>query len=461
MANRAPKKNKPGFFSLLLTLLVIAAGVFGVYKVHMIRGDTSIPAFLQEKSDKTSGKKDTTKPADEATTEASNATETTIELTNQLAKADKTLTAAMLAYCAENFDEKTLQSVLDGIKGEDYDREIWYTATGNSIYALQSITSGEVEKGTVKDTGAKKGAIRIGFGGKVNLALADDPAAAVSEDLRKVLSTMDIAVLNNDCTLTPDGQTAAFKANAKAAKAYETLGVDAVAIANAHINDYGAATLGDTTTALEDAGVAHIGAGSTVNEAAKPAYFLAGGRKIAFMSAAGLLNSRNVAAATADRAGVFSLSKNLTAVTGAVKAIKDTCDYVFVYISAGIDENASWFDGDQDRWSKALIDAGADGVIGAHSNRLQGMEFYKGKLIVYGLGNFLFDSATRETAVYQLTIGEDGTFTHTLLPCTQQNSSVALCTTDADKSAVAKRVTTYCGNVVKIASDGTITNNRR
>ncbi len=460
MANRAHPKNKPGFFSLLLTVLVIAAGVFGVYKVHTIRGDTSIPAFLQERSEKLSGKKDTKETAAE-TTEAA-ATEETLELTKEIGEADKTLSAALLSYCAETFDPATLQKVLDGMTAEDYDREVWYEATGSSLYALQSIASGEVEKGTVKDTGVKKGgAIRIGFGGKVNLALVDDPAAAVSEDLRKVLGTMDIVVLSNVCTLTPDGQTGAFKADAQAAEAYEAIGADVVSIANAHISDYGAATLGDTVTALDEAGIAHIGAGTNVNEAAKPAYFLAGGRKIAFMSAAGLLNSRGVLTASAEGAGVFSLSKNLTAVTGAVKAIKDTCDYVFVYISAGIDENASWFDGDQDRWSKALIDAGADGVIGAHANRLQGMEFYKGKLIVYGLGDFLFDASTRETAVYQLTIGEDGTFTHTLLPCSQQNSSVGLCTTDAAKASAAKRVTTYCGNVVRIASDGTITNNRR
>ena len=145
----------------------------------------------------------------------------------------------------------------------------------------------------------------------------------------------------------------------------------------------------------------------------------------------------------------------------AVKAAKAESDYVFVYIQAGIDENANWFDSDQDSWSKALIDAGADGVIGAHSSRLQGMEFYKGKLIVYGLGNFLYDDKDRETGVYKLTIGKDGKFTHSLLACRQTANGVSLCTADADKSAVYSRVSKFCGNVVKVADDGTITNNRR
>ncbi len=37
------------------------------------------------------------------------------------------------------------------------------------------------------------------------------------------------------------------------------------------------------------------------------------------------------------------------------------------------------------------IDAGVDLVMGAHPHRLMGMEMYKGKLICYSLGNFIFD----------------------------------------------------------------------
>jgi hypothetical protein len=89
------------------------------------------------------------------------------------------------------------------------------------------------------------------------------------------------------------------------------------------------------------------------------------------------------------------------------------------------------------------------------------MEFYKGKLIVYGLGNFWYDGTNRETGVYKLSIDKDGKLTHTLVPCKQTANGVSLCTADADKNAVFSRVTKFCGNVVKISSDGTITNNRR
>jgi poly-gamma-glutamate synthesis protein (capsule biosynthesis protein) len=38
-----------------------------------------------------------------------------------------------------------------------------------------------------------------------------------------------------------------------------------------------------------------------------------------------------------------------------------------------------------------MIDAGADVVVGGHPHVTQGAEYYRGKLIVYSLGNFVFD----------------------------------------------------------------------
>lgn len=45
----------------------------------------------------------------------------------------------------------------------------------------------------------------------------------------------------------------------------------------------------------------------------------------------------------------------------------------------------------QQRVGRAFIDAGADAVIGHHPHVVQDLEFYRGKLIAYSLGNFVFD----------------------------------------------------------------------
>ena len=453
------KKNKPRFFSVLLTLLFIGAGIFGVYKVRSILSADPSTAFLpddtpssQTASDtQTSEPTETTKPADEQAIAAAKA----------IGEADDSLSPAFLSYIADNCDAESLQTVLKAMGQKDYDKEVWFTATGNSFYALQALASGDTDKGVVREIESDGDTIEIGFAGKVNAAQSATAATVVSADLQKLLQGMDIQVINSDCAFSADGKTAQYTAAAKTASVYKTLGVDLATVANAHAGGVGADALAQTLTALEDNDVSHVGAGADVSEAAKPAAFLAGGRRIAFLGASDTLQGRGVRAATASSSGVLSLRSNLDAVKTAVKNAKAENDYVFVYIHAGIDDNANWFDSDQDSWSKALIDAGADGVIGAHSSRLQGMEFYKGKLIVYGLGNFWYDGTTRETGVYKLTIAKDGTFTHTLLPCKQTPTGVSLCTADADKTSVFSRVTKFCGNVVKISGDGTITNNRR
>ena len=52
--------------------------------------------------------------------------------------------------------------------------------------------------------------------------------------------------------------------------------------------------------------------------------------------------------------------------------------------------------------SKDYIDAGADVIIGAHPHVLQGIEYYKGKPIVYSLGNFWFNEKTLDTMLLNI-----------------------------------------------------------
>ena len=52
----------------------------------------------------------------------------------------------------------------------------------------------------------------------------------------------------------------------------------------------------------------------------------------------------------------------------------------------------------------AMIDAGADAIIGSHPHVLQGIEYYQGKPIMYSLGNFWFNAKTMYTCLYELEI---------------------------------------------------------
>ncbi|OIK28441.1 CapA family protein [Streptomyces malaysiense] len=72
--------------------------------------------------------------------------------------------------------------------------------------------------------------------------------------------------------------------------------------------------------------------------------------------------------------------------------------------------------GDSHRFGHAVIDAGADLVIGSGPHVMRGMEFYKGRLIAYSLGNFTgygvlgLGGTLSTSGVLQVTLGADGTY---------------------------------------------------
>jgi poly-gamma-glutamate synthesis protein (capsule biosynthesis protein) len=71
--------------------------------------------------------------------------------------------------------------------------------------------------------------------------------------------------------------------------------------------------------------------------------------------------------------------------------------------------------------SKLYIDAGADLIVGSHAHILQGIDFYKGKAIVYNLGDFIFNHETKDTAIFQLKVNDDGSFEYYFIPCRQDD----------------------------------------
>ena len=74
-----------------------------------------------------------------------------------------------------------------------------------------------------------------------------------------------------------------------------------------------------------------------------------------------------------------------------IKAAQGQCDYLVVYVHGGIERNTQPEEY-QRTLARQYIDAGADLVVGSHPHVLQGIEYYKGKPILYSLGNFVFGS---------------------------------------------------------------------
>lgn len=118
------------------------------------------------------------------------------------------------------------------------------------------------------------------------------------------------------------------------------------------------------------------------------------------------------------------------------------------------------------KWARTVIDAGADAVVGHGPHVLRGVEFYRGKPIVYSLGNFMtyrgfnLEGPLGQTTVLQLELDGDGTFRSARMPALIQIPQAGP-TPDQSGEAVKllQRVTAldFPGTGARIEDDGTIT----
>lgn len=163
--------------------------------------------------------------------------------------------------------------------------------------------------------------------------------------------------------------------------------IDAVTLANNHSMDFGLQGLHDTLHALDEAGIAHAGAGLDASGASAPALLGAGGTTICVLAFSRTLPqifwAKDQSPGTA-----FA---GAPAVQEAVRACKDRGFFTAVTFHWGKEGDSS-----PAPYQKALarvaIDAGADAVIGHHPHVVQDIEVYNGKPIFHSLGNFVFGS---------------------------------------------------------------------
>lgn len=259
--------------------------------------------------------------------------------------------------------------------------------------------------------------------------------AVISPELRAVLTDADIAMVNHEFCFSTGGvkqdKQYTFRVDPKYVGAFHELGVDIVTLANNHALDYGREALSDTFTTLDDAGIMYAGAGETKERAKELQTIRSGGRTFGFLAASRVIpeGSWNVDNA---QPGLFCTYDD-TQLCAAITEAKQECDYVTVYVHWGIERDSMPQDY-QVTMARHYIDAGADLVIGSHTHCLQGIEFYNGKPILYGMGNFIFNTTINSTMAVQVTVDENNESTVRVFPayakdgCTQLMSEAS--TTD-------------------------------
>lgn len=255
----------------------------------------------------------------------------------------------------------------------------------------------------------------------------------IGASLLKQMKKADITMVNNEFPYSTRGTQAPDKQfTFRIDPAYISLlaesGVDIVTLANNHVLDYGTEALSDTFQTLDDAGIAYAGAGNSLKRAEKLILKKAGGKTFGFLAASRVfpVASWNVENQAPGVLSAYDPSRLLAAVSAA----RSRCDYLFVYVHWGIERNTAP-ERYQTDLAHALVDAGADAVIGAHPHVLQGVELYRDKPIFYSLGNFIFYQSIPQTAAAKLSIGADGAMRWQLLPARAENACTSLVTDEA------------------------------
>lgn len=264
--------------------------------------------------------------------------------------------------------------------------------------------------------------------------------ACFSAEALREMETADIFMLNNEFTYTDRGEPTpekqfTFRAKPENAALLHELGVDIVSLANNHAYDYGEISLLDTLATLEGIGMPYVGAGRSLEEAARTVYFMAGKRRIAYLSATQIerLSTPDTKGATENSPGVFRCFTEKE-IFDRIAEAKENSDFVVVYIHWGT-EKTEELDWAQPDMAKSLADAGADLIIGDHPHVLQPLADVNGTPVIYSVGNYWFNSSTLDTCLVKVAVGDGGMRSFQFLPARQSNCYTELLS-GAEKEAV-------------------------
>jgi Bacterial capsule synthesis protein PGA_cap len=217
-----------------------------------------------------------------------------------------------------------------------------------------------------------------------------DGGRALFADMRAKLRAPDLMIANlegtysvggtSKCAGVSSGNCFAFQAPPTYAKALAWSGIDFVSVANNHSNDYFQAGLDQTTRALRKAGIEYTGLPGQVTVVDVHGVRVA---LVAFSP--------------------YPWNANMNDIPGARKLVRRAAakaDIVVVLMHAGAEGADKMHTprgpevafgelrGDIRTFSHAVVDAGADLVLGSGPHVIRGIERYKGRLIAYSLGNF-------------------------------------------------------------------------
>lgn len=286
----------------------------------------------------------------------------------------------------------------------------------------------------------------------------DAPLADVSDDL----SGADVTIGSLESQLSSRGeadatQTITYQGDPKAIEGLTKAGFDFVSLANDHVMDYGSSALEDSINSLNEAAIGHAGAGMTRTGAWRPATFESNGVRVAYLAFGHVTPPGYIAGPR--KPGMASGKSDLPKIEKAIRDAKASNDYVIVSFHWGEQYVEQPADAEIEK-AHAAVDAGADMVLATHPRVIQGVEFYKKRLIAYSLGDFVFDHTLRKTGesfILHASLGPDGVTGANARPIYIGDQGKPGIVTGSDATAILEQLRTISepfGTKVRVSESG-------
>jgi poly-gamma-glutamate synthesis protein (capsule biosynthesis protein) len=267
--------------------------------------------------------------------------------------------------------------------------------------------------------------------------------------------TADARICNLECVIADSGtpwqpKVFNFRSDARNVQVLKVAGIDCVSLANNHTLDYGYGALLEMLDVLDGARIKHAGAGANIRAARQPIGFQVGNLLVGLVS---FTDNEPQWEATHHKPGVFYVpidlhdrrAKKLQEIVGHVKARVD-----LVIVAAHWGPN--WGRRPQPGhvpFAHALVEAGADIIFGHSCHVFQGIEFYRGAVILYSCGDFVDDYRIHEierndqSFIFMVEIEGGQIVRLKLYPTVISRYQVRLAR-DADAEGIARKMQTPC-----------------
>ena len=200
-------------------------------------------------------------------------------------------------------------------------------------------------------------------------------------------NAVDYAVANMECavcdsSIEKENKKFAFRANPEWMGGIRKHGINIVSLANNHSSDYGDRGLLQTLDCIRKSDMYAIGANKNRAWAGVPLLISKGKIKVALFSSSLLKSDSRYMC----HASVAELEKRIR-----IYKANHPCTVMILLLHWGV-EGKEKPENEQVQNAHSLINAGVDVIVGTHPHVVQPIEQYKKGLILYSLGNFIFDN---------------------------------------------------------------------